>query len=379
MKKFTLLFVAFVSISVFLTASALAAEPIKIGVFQPLTGAFSGAGNMQLKAIQLAHKLKGSVLGSPIELVLEDNKSDNDEARNSVYKLASKEVNAIIGSYNSTLTFPASIVTELLQVPLIVPSCTHPIITQDKKTVFRTCFSDVDQSRAAVDYIFNVMKARKAAVMVNIVDEYATSLGFLFNAGFVADGGTIATTVAFAPSDKDLSEKLKFIIESKPDVLYLPTHYNLGVNIIKQARKLGAKFPIFCADAMFSSTLPKDLGPDAEGLTLTTMSFMADAPTSQMSKEQKHFLEAWKKEYGDLTPSTSAACAYDAYMALISAIESKKSADRGDIVAGMEELSNLPSVTGPITINSDHNSNSPVIVVTIKNGKTVITKTYKNN
>ena len=375
MKKSALLFVAF---ALLLATQAFAAEPIKIGVFQPLTGAYSGAGNMQLKGIKLAHKLKGSVLGAPIELVVMDNKSSNDEARNAVYQLASKEVNAIIGSYNSTLTFPASVVTELLQVPLIVPSCTHPIITQDKKTVFRTCFSDTEQSKAAVDYAFNVMKARKAALMVNIIDEYATSLGFLFNAGFVADGGTIVTSVAFAPSDRDFTQKLKFIIESKPDVLYLPTHYNLGVNIIKQARKLGAKFPIICADAMFSSSLQKDLGADAEGLILTTMSFLADAPASQMSKEQKEFLEQWKKEYGNLIPSTSAACAYDAYMALMSAIESRKNASRGDIVMGMEALNNLPSVTGPITINSNHDSNSPIIVVTVKNGKPVITKTYKN-
>ncbi len=378
MKKFTSLLLAFTTL-VFLATQVFAAEPIKIGVFQPLTGAFSGAGNMQLRGIKLAHKLKSSVLGQPIELVVEDNKSNNDEARNAVYQLASKEVNAIIGSYNSTLTFPASIVTELLQVPLIVPSCTHPIITQDKRTVFRTCFSDTEQSRAAVDYVYNVMKKRKAALMVNIVDEYATSLGFLFNAGFVAKGGEIVTTVAFAPSDKDFTQKLKFIIDSKPDVLYLPTHYNLGVNIIKQARKLGAKFPIVCADAMFSSTIQKDLGADAEGLTLTTMSFMADAPASQMTKEQKQFLEQWKKEYGTLVPSTSAACAYDAYMALIAAIESRKSASRGDIVAGMEDISNLPSVTGPITINSDHNSNSPIIVVTVKNGKQEIVKTYKSN
>lgn len=379
MKKFTLLFVALASCFMFFATQIFAAEPIKIGVFQPLTGAFSGAGNMQLRGIKLAHKLKGSVLGSPIELLVEDNKSDNDEARNAVYKLASKEVNAIIGSYNSTLTFPASIVTELLQVPLIVPSCTHPIITQDKRTVFRTCFSDTDQSRVAVDYVYNTMKARKAALMVNIVDEYATSLGFLFNAGFVDVGGEIVTTVAFAPSDQDFTQKLKFIIESKPDVLYLPTHYNLGVNIIKQARKLGAKFPIVCADAMFSSTLQKDLGADAEGLTLTTMSFMAELPASQMTKEQKYFMEQWKKEYGNLTPSTSAACAFDAYMALMAAIESRKSASRGDIVAGMEDLSNFPSVTGPITINGNHDSNSPVIVITIKNGKEIISKVYKNN
>ena len=375
MKRFTVLFATLSLVLVFFASQVFAAEPIKIGVFQPLSGIYSGAGNMQLKGIKLAHKLKPTVLGSPIELIEMDNKSSNDEARNAVYKLASKEVIAIIGSYNSTLTFPASIVTELLQVPLIVPSCTHPIITQDKNTVFRTTFTDVEQSQAAVDYIFNVMKARKAAVMVNIVDEYATSLGFLFNAGFVKDGGEIATTVAFAPSDKDFTEKLKFIIESKPDVLYLPTHYTLGVNIIKQARKLGAKFPIFCTDAMFSSTMDKDLGKDAEGLVLTTMSF---APTaSGLTKEQKEFMAQWKKEYGDLVPSTSAACAYDAYMALVSAMESQHGATRADVVKGMANISNLPSVTGPITMNSGHNSDSPVVVITIKDGKPVVVKSYQ--
>src|SRR6185295_4775551 len=62
---------------------ALAQEPIKIGVTQPLTGAFAASGNYVAQGAKLAEEeinKQGGVLGKKIQLVIEDNKSNPTEA-----------------------------------------------------------------------------------------------------------------------------------------------------------------------------------------------------------------------------------------------------------------------------------------------------------
>ena len=67
---------ALVAMSMGLATSAKAADPIKIGVYMPLTGQNAFAGQLELEGIQLAHKITPTVLGRPVELVVVDNKSD---------------------------------------------------------------------------------------------------------------------------------------------------------------------------------------------------------------------------------------------------------------------------------------------------------------
>jgi len=74
---------------ILIAASALAGaasgqEPIKIGVTQPLTGAFAASGNYVTQGAKIAEEqinAAGGVLGRKIQLVVEDNKSNPDRSR----------------------------------------------------------------------------------------------------------------------------------------------------------------------------------------------------------------------------------------------------------------------------------------------------------
>jgi GNAT superfamily N-acetyltransferase len=71
-------------------ALAQSKEPIKIGLIQPLSGPIAAAGSYITNAAKIAVErinAKGGVLGRPLELVIEDNKSDPAETRNAAEKL----------------------------------------------------------------------------------------------------------------------------------------------------------------------------------------------------------------------------------------------------------------------------------------------------
>ena len=84
----------------FVPALALSeAEPIKIGVFEPLTGSKAAGGMMEYEGIQAANSVVGEVLGRRIVLVPVDNKSDDVEAATAAARLVDAEkVDIVLGS-----------------------------------------------------------------------------------------------------------------------------------------------------------------------------------------------------------------------------------------------------------------------------------------
>ena len=117
---------ACMALSMGFATPAKAEDPIKIGVYMPLTGQNAFAGQLELEGIQLAHKITPTVLGRPVELVIVDNKSDKVEAANAVKRLTEHEkVLAIIGTYGSSLAMAGGEVAERAKVPVIGTSCTN--------------------------------------------------------------------------------------------------------------------------------------------------------------------------------------------------------------------------------------------------------------
>ena len=111
---------ACMALSMGFATPAKAEDPIKIGVYMPLTGQNAFAGQLELEGIQLAHKITPTVLGRPVELVIVDNKSDKVEAANAVKRLAERDnVTAIIGTYASSLSLAGGEVAERAKVPVL--------------------------------------------------------------------------------------------------------------------------------------------------------------------------------------------------------------------------------------------------------------------
>ncbi|MDR2510256.1 MAG: branched-chain amino acid ABC transporter substrate-binding protein, partial [Spirochaetaceae bacterium] len=89
---------ALVVCAVFVAACAKkdsAGDVIKIGVFEPLTGANAAGGAMELEGIRLANELQPTVsFGGKtyrVELVVADNKSEKVDAANAVERLINND------------------------------------------------------------------------------------------------------------------------------------------------------------------------------------------------------------------------------------------------------------------------------------------------
>ena len=94
MKKFLAMLL---SAALLCPAMAMAEDTIKIGIFEPMTGATAAGGSMEKEGFDLANELYPDVLGKKIELVYGDNKSDRAEATLAAQSLVDKGVVAVLG------------------------------------------------------------------------------------------------------------------------------------------------------------------------------------------------------------------------------------------------------------------------------------------
>lgn len=100
------------------TSVAIAQEgdPIRIGTSLPLTGTFSIPGTKHQEGYELCVKQindQGGLLGRPVEIIIQDNRSEVEQAISQYERLINEDnVDLIFGTFSSRLTFPTSAIAE---------------------------------------------------------------------------------------------------------------------------------------------------------------------------------------------------------------------------------------------------------------------------
>ena len=351
---------------------AMAAETVKIGVYLPITGGNAIGGQLELDGVKLAHQQYPTVDGKKIELVVVDNKSDKVESANAVKRLIEKDkVRAIIGTYGSSLAMAGGEGAEKAGIPMVGTSCTNPLVTQGKKYVFRVCFIDPFQGAGAADYALKELKAKSAAMLIEVTEDYSVGLGNFFKQNFTKNGGKIVSVMNYQKGDQDFTAQLTEIISKNPDVLYIPANFAEGAIIMRQARELGAKFSILGGDAMDNPEMVKIGGESVEGFSYTSFAYSPNMPEKLMSPIQKQFTAQWRKAFPGKDPAALTGCGYDAYLLIYNAIKNAKSTDPEKITAAIASTKDMPGVTGTTTINKTHDAEKSVGIIKIENGRQV--------
>jgi branched-chain amino acid transport system substrate-binding protein len=351
-------------------------DAIKIGVFEPLTGANGAGGADEYDGIKLANKLSPTVLGKKVQLVAVDNKSDKVEAANAATVLVQKEkVKAVIGSWGSSLSMSGGPIFAEAKVPAVAVSATNPNVTKGNEYYFRVCFLDPFQGVVNAAYAFNTLKAKKVAIIREVSNDYSVGLAKFFADEFVklsGDEKAIVATSDYNTGDQDFSAQLTNIKKFAPDVIFAPGNYTESALIIKQARALGMTAQFLGGDTWDISSFLEVGGAAVEGATFSTF-FASDVP---INKTSEAFLKAFREEFKK-EPSANAALGYDAYMVIMDAIKRAGSADSQKIRDALAQTKDFEGSAGSITINAERNADKAAIFKTVKGGKFTFLATVK--
>lgn len=322
-------------------AASAGSDVIKIGVFEPLTGANAAGGQMELEGIQAAHSVKGEVLGKKIELVVVDNKSDDVEAVTAAERLVNSEkVDIVVGSWGSSVCIAAGPTFAAAKTPAIGTSCTNPLVTLDNDYYFRVCYLDDFQGTLLANFA-KQNGYNTAAVICDVSDTYAIGLRKYFVEAY--GEANIVAEAKFNKGDQDFTAQIASVMEKNPAVIFAPSGYTEAGLMMAQARQMGYNDVLFLGADTWETEAMIDVGGDAVEACRFTTFFDADAePTA----ESKAFLDAYAKMFeGGKPKGAVTALGYDAYMAAVAAIEKAGSTDGEAIQKALTEL-DITGVTG---------------------------------
>lgn len=351
-------------------------DVVKIGVFEPMTGANAAGGQLEVEGAKLANKLYPTVLGKKVELVFADNKSDKVEAASAASNLIEQEhVNAIIGSWGSGNSMGAGDVVMEAKIPTVGASCTNPLVTVGNDYYFRVCFIDPFQGRVMAKYASGKLQAKKVALLQDVSSDYSVGICKFFTDSFVeitGDKDAIVAKSKYNTGDQDFSAQLINIKGTNPDVIFAPGNFTECALIIKQARQLGITTPIIGADTWETPEFLSIGGDAVEGAAFSTF-FATETP---ITEESKVFLDAYRAEYGK-EPSAVTALAYDAYIVILDAIKRADSTDPVKIRDEIAKTKNFPGAAGVITIDENNNAVKDAVLKVVKDGKFTYLDTIK--
>lgn len=349
---------------------------IKIGVFEPMTGANAAGGEMTVEGIQLANEKMPEILGKKVELVIVDNKSDKVEAANAANKLIEQDkVVAIIGSYGSSLSMAAGDIVKTAQVPAVGCSPTNPLVTLNNDFYFRVCFIDPFQGTVMANYAFNELGAKTAAIIQDVQQDYSVGLSKYFVDAFTeltGDPNSIVATVSYNTGDQDFSAQLTSVKGLNPDVIFAPGNYGESALLIKQARDLGMNTPILGGDTWEAPEFLSIGGAAVEGAVFSTH-FTSEAPVTEVSEV---FLADYQAKYGKAA-NAFAALGYDAYMVILDAIERAGSADSVAIQQALAATEGFVGATGNITLDENGDAVKSAVINKVEGGKFVYLTTVE--
>jgi ABC-type branched-chain amino acid transport systems, periplasmic component len=345
---------------------------IKIGVFEPMTGANAAGGAMEVEGIKLANEMYPTVtVGGKeykVELVIADNKSDKVEAANAAQRLVdSDKVSVVLGSWGSSLSMAAGPIVKDAKIPAIGLSCTNPLVTLDNEYYFRVCFIDPFQGTVMANYAFNQAKAKTAVIVQEVSNDYSVGLAKYFTDNFKKLTGNdkcILSVLNYNTGDQDFTAQLTTIKSLKPDVIFAPGNYTESALVIKQARELGIKVPFLGGDTWETPEFI-DVGKDkVEGATFSTF-FAVEGATSNVAKT---FLDAYTKKYSK-SPAAVTALGFDGYLVALNAIKTANTLDTTKIRDAIAATSGFEGATGVINLGADRNAVKSAFIKTVKDGK----------
>jgi len=351
-------------------------EPLKIGAVVSLTGTYAGLGEPEKNVIEMEVARineAGGVNGRPIEVIIEDDATDEAKAAAAASKLIEQDgVVALMGATGSGQTMAMRGDVQRAGIPQVSMAGATVIAQPVDPLVFQTPWSNTIVVPFTLDFI-----TAQGISRIGLISD---------TGGFGADGKAVIEAMApehgvsivsdqtFNPGDTDMTTQLTKIKNSDAQAIVMWTAGAEAAIIAKNVVDLGIELPLFGSHGIARREFIEGAGDAAEGVRFAAGKVLVPAAYGEGTEGYTvatDFIDRYTEAYGE-APSTFAGHAYDALYLIV---EAARRID-GDITPEalrdeIEATSGWVGIGGTFTFSpDDHNgmTTSDLIMYEITNG-----------
>ncbi len=302
------------------------ARALKIGVIGPETGDLASYGLRILEGITMAARTfneNGGVNGQPLEVIHYDNKGDPELTDEAVRKFIQQRVVAIFAAPTGWSTFSATHLANNSQTIFIVVGSRRRI-GKSGPYIFRFSLAGEFATDELIHFSVNNLGYTNYALVTSSDYDYSLDLSALFRKSVARHGGNIklvADTYDTFTGKRDVIHIVEALTK-----MSAPVHAIIytggdeeGAQLARAIRQAGLKLPIIGGEDLHTETYLQK-GKAATRGTLLYSSFAPEHDSPYVVK----FMQDYKKQKGG-TPDRFVALAYDSFMMLAKAINTRSS------------------------------------------------------
>ena len=354
----------------FFTA-AQAAEPIKIGVVNEITGVQAQAGEFTVNGIKLAQEeinKAGGVLGRRIELQIEDNQSTNPGTVLAFSKLGGRgDIAAIVGPIRSTQVQAASPTIAKSGIPTMIGGTDTSLTHVNNRWLFRARPNDSYSSRVIADFGVNTLKMKKWAI-IHSTDAFGSGGAKALTAALAAQGVTPVLDQGYTNNSQDFAAVVLSIKKSDANILatYMTLEPDVGI-FARQLRQLGVTIPWVGSPSLIAVTSLNLAGESLYG-TYAITDF-----TTGANELTRAFTKKYHDKYG-VNPDTFASWSYDATQVLAQAIRNAGSTEPEAVRSAILAIKDYKGLEGTYEFDKNGDGLHGYNIVKNEGGKIVFIK-----
>lgn len=363
-------------------AASAFAEDVKIGFAVAKSGWMEaydkGASQAAMLAIEELNA-KGGLLGSKLEPVVEDTRTDLAYAAKAAQSLLTQDVKVMIVSCDYDMGSPAALAAESAGVISIFLCAAD--IKAGVQGIGPHAFSASSVANAEgvtmAEWSHAKRGARKGYALTDTTIQYDRSLCDGFTWRFPQlEGATLLGADTFKNGDTSIASQITRIksLPEKPDVIMLCSYIPGAASVAKQLRAAGIDAPILNGTAMDGDYWLASVPGLKDFIGLAKGSMRGDDPRPDVNA----FVKTYTAKYGAAPVNQSVFDGYVAIQLWAMAVEKAGTFDSEKVVEVMNGFKDEPSLLGPRSFSADlHIQNQiPFLVTDVVDGKSKVIDQY---
>jgi branched-chain amino acid transport system substrate-binding protein len=331
-----------------------AADPIRIGVPTPLSGAYADLGNQAKRAIEFAidevNGAGGLLGGRMLEVRFLDTEAKPELARQQGEKLALGGYNLLMAAVNSSEGLAIAGMVDRWNALYI--STNHKADDLTGKAcnarVFRVNKPDAADMTLIRPWLATRSETKWSVLCVDIVAGHSAAANF--KAAITGAGKTVVSENFASLGTSDYAPYIEQISSAGAQGTLVVLAGRDGINFVTQAGKFGLLDKVIIAGTSFiTDNVVKVLGDKAKGLWgAINYSATIDVPTN------KTFVENWQKKHSGERPSNYEGDAYVGMQLLVQGLQKAGSSKPLDVAKALSGQT-IKTIVGEQTVRKADN------------------------
>jgi len=362
-----------------LAGNASAEDVYKIGMSAGLTGYAATVDRAWRDGVEIAIEAlnaKGGLLGRNVQLIVEDNRSEPQDAVTAYRKMISSDnVNVFASGCVSAGNFAAAPLVVRAETPMVLCSIL-PQQPDQVKWAFTTIPPPRFEVETRLDYLKNKTTIKKIGVLHD-PSPYANAQSAAAEKEAGDYGLEIVGNEQYKTDDADLSVQIQKMYAAGARAILKIGLGGTTLTAAKNIKQLGLDMIMLTSLEDIAVFRPVADVLDNKFFFVASPSQVYEAlPANSLKTEIEKFLLPWRAKYGDRDPNW-AGRGWDAVTLIAAAATKTKSADGSKLRDALENTDGFQGTTGIYHFSASNHqgiTENPLLLASIINGQVKVVK-----